>query len=165
MIVKGVPVRCDPFSHTRQGCITGIGASVPFPQSQWSNPGGYGLIDLCISTTKLKKARIMCVICWLFCTIVRNYNFHNSRTHNSPQNAWIALTFGLDIVEKTRKGLQGISPHLRPPLCIFALEYIMRYTDVSLWSCIYVCICIYLYIYIYIYILALTSRQLTIFHD
>ena len=55
------------FIHIHQGCFAGTGAIVRLPQCQWSDPGGYGKISQCITTTKHSKAKTVCIFLGIYC--------------------------------------------------------------------------------------------------
>ena len=54
--------------HIHQGCFAGTGAIVRLPQCPWSKPDGYGKISQCITTTKLSKAKSMCIFLGIYST-------------------------------------------------------------------------------------------------
>ena len=55
------------FIHIHQGCFAGTGAIVRLPQCQWSKPDGYGKISQCITTTKHRKAKTVCIFLGIYC--------------------------------------------------------------------------------------------------
>ena len=57
----------EVFIHIHQGCFAGTGAIVRLPQCQWSKPGGYGRISQCITTTKHRKAKTVCILLGIYC--------------------------------------------------------------------------------------------------
>ena len=58
----------EVFIHIHQGCFAGTGAIVRLPQCQWSKPDGYGKISQCITTTKHRKAKTVCIFLGIYCT-------------------------------------------------------------------------------------------------
>ena len=59
----------EVFIHIHQGCFAGTGAIVRLPQCQWSKPDGYGKISQCITTTKHSKAKTVCIVLGIYCTL------------------------------------------------------------------------------------------------
>ena len=57
----------EVFIHIHQGCFAGTGAIVRLPQCQWSKPDGYGKISQCITTTKHRKAKTVCIFLGMYC--------------------------------------------------------------------------------------------------
>ena len=57
----------EVFIHIHQGCFAGTGAIVRLPQCQWSKPDGYGKISQCITTTKHRKAKTVCIFLGIYC--------------------------------------------------------------------------------------------------
>ena len=64
----------EVFIHIHQGCFAGTGAIVRLPQCQWSKPDGYGKISQCITTTKHSKAKTVCILLGIYCTLLKNEN-------------------------------------------------------------------------------------------
>ena len=60
----------EVFIHIHQGCFAGTGAIVRLPQCQWSKPDGYGKISQCITTTKLSKAKTVCIFLGIYCICI-----------------------------------------------------------------------------------------------
>ena len=61
---------CNPYTSIPQGLLTVTGATVWLPQCQWSNPGGYGYIDLNQTTTNPNQEQKVCIFIALFrCTL------------------------------------------------------------------------------------------------
>ena len=60
----------EVFIHIHQGCFAATGAIVRLPQCQWSKPGGYGKISQCITTTKLSKAKTVCILLGIYGFVV-----------------------------------------------------------------------------------------------
>ena len=58
----------EVFIHIHQGCFAGTGAIVRLPQCQWSKPDGYGKISQCITTTKHRKAKTVCIFLGICCS-------------------------------------------------------------------------------------------------
>ena len=52
--------------HIHQSCFAGTGAIVRLPQYQWSKPDGNGKISQCITTTKHRKAKIVCIFLGIY---------------------------------------------------------------------------------------------------
>ena len=59
----------EVFIHIHQGCFAGTGAIVRLPQCQWSKPDGYGKISQFITTTKHSKAKTVCILLGIYCTL------------------------------------------------------------------------------------------------
>ena len=57
----------EVFTHIHQGCFAGTGAIVRLPQCQRSKPDGYGKISQCLTTTKLSKAKTVCIFLGIYC--------------------------------------------------------------------------------------------------
>ena len=57
----------EVFIHIHQGCFAGTGAIVRLPQCQWSKPDGYGKTSQCITTTKHRKAKTVCIFLGIYC--------------------------------------------------------------------------------------------------
>ena len=57
----------EVFIHIHQGCFAGTGAIVKLPQCKWSKPDGYGKISQCITTTKHRKAKTVCIFLGIYC--------------------------------------------------------------------------------------------------
>ena len=57
----------EVFFHIHQGCFAGTGAIVRLPQCRWSKPDGYGKISQCITTTKHRKAKTVCIFLGIYC--------------------------------------------------------------------------------------------------
>ena len=57
----------EVFIHIHQGCFAGTGAIVRLPQCQWSKPDGNEKISQCITTTKLSKAKTVCIFLGIYC--------------------------------------------------------------------------------------------------
>ena len=57
----------EVFIYIHQGCFAGTGAIVRLPQCQRSKSGGYGKISQCIITTKLSKAKTVCIFLGIYC--------------------------------------------------------------------------------------------------
>ena len=58
----------EVFIHIHQGCFAGTGAIVRLPQCQWSKPDGYGKISQCITTTKKKQSKTVCIFLGIYCS-------------------------------------------------------------------------------------------------
>ena len=58
----------EVFIHIHLGCFAGTGAIVRLPQCQWSKPDGYGKISQCITTTKHRKAKTVCIFLGIYCS-------------------------------------------------------------------------------------------------
>ena len=65
----------EVFIHIHQGCFAGTGAIVRLPQCQWSKPDGYGKISQCITTTKHSKAKTVCILLGINCTLLTHWIF------------------------------------------------------------------------------------------
>ena len=102
----------EVFIHIHQGCFAGTGAIVRLPQCQWSKPDGYGKISQCITTTKHRKAKTVCIFLGIYCNTctpntemyiqyktlhVITYpcsNLTNTKKSSlSPQRAWYSRDF------------------------------------------------------------------------
>ena len=54
------------FIHIHQSCFAGTGAIGRLPQCQWSKPDGYGKISQCITITKHRKAKTVCIFLGIY---------------------------------------------------------------------------------------------------
>ena len=83
----------EVFIHIHQGCFAGTEAIVRLPQCQWSKPDGYGKISQCITTTKHRKAKTVCIFLGIYCNLlfyiknmgmIKRLLYHVSNTNIIP---------------------------------------------------------------------------------
>ena len=80
----------EVFIHIHQGCFAGTGAIVRLPQCQWSKPDGYGKISQCITTTKHRKAKTVCIFIGIYCMSLHTQGYIHT-------NTWICICIYMHI--------------------------------------------------------------------
>ena len=88
----------EVFIHIHQGCFAGTGTIVRLPQCQWSNLDGYGKISQCITTTKHRKAKTVCIFLGIYCRNLRE------------QDDTIINTATMAVVVIKNKSPNGLNP-------------------------------------------------------